>query len=325
MKLCVLGSGSWGSALAVHFGRNGFTVSQWCREKEVVESISTFRENKLFLKGISYPESVSATDSIEEAVEGAEFVLSVIPAQFTGNFWKEHKSLLEKKKLICASKGIEAESLKTLSEVYLSVFGNVENYFVLSGPTFAFEVAKGLPAAAVLAGKSGETLDVVKKLNTKLLRLYASPDVKGVELGGALKNVIAIATGISDGMGMGNNARAALITRGLNEIKRLGVKLGAKEETFYGLSGVGDLVLTCTGELSRNRKFGFSLGRGEPVESGKSVVEGVYTVKAVHSLSKKLSVEMPISEAVYSVIYEGKSPGDVLEKLLSRPVREESD
>ncbi len=325
MKLCVLGSGSWGSALAVHFGRSGFTVSQWCREREVVESIRSYRENRIFLKGITYPESVSATCSVEEAVEGADFILSVIPVQFTGNFWKKYRFLLKGKRLICASKGIEIESLKTLSEVYYSIFGDRENYFVLSGPTFALEVARGLPAAAVIAGEDGKAIEVVRKLNTKLLRLYASSDVKGVELGGALKNVIAIATGISDGMGMGNNARAALITRGLNEIKKLGVKLGAREETFYGLSGVGDLVLTCTGELSRNRSFGVSLGEGKPINSGKSVVEGIFTVKAVYNLSRNLSVEMPISNAVYSVVYEKRSPKEVLEELLSRPVKEEVD
>ncbi|TCK06409.1 NAD(P)H-dependent glycerol-3-phosphate dehydrogenase [Phorcysia thermohydrogeniphila] len=325
MKLSILGSGSWGSALAVHFGRNGFSVIQWCREPEISEEINKKRENSVFLEGVTYPESVRATNSPQEAIGEADVVLSVIPTQFTADFWKKHEELLRGKPLICASKGIDVKSLKTLSQIYFQIFGACENYFVLSGPTFAKEIASGLPAAAVIAGIEEEkTLQLVKALNTKTFRFYASGDVLGVELGGALKNVIAIATGIADGMGLGNNARAALITRGLHEIRRLGKAMGAKEETFYGLSGVGDLVLTCTGNLSRNRQFGLSIGRGEGKVDEKYVVEGVYTVKAVHQLSRKLKVEMPISEAVYKVIYEGRKPVEVMEELLSRPVKEEN-
>jgi len=323
VKLAVLGSGSWGTALAVHFGRCGFEVLQWCREPEVVESVETGRENVAFLPGVKYPDSVRATLSVKEAVEGSELVFSVVPTQFTRAFWKEHAEFLKGKLLICASKGIEIGSLKTLSQVYSEVFGDADSYFVLSGPTFAKEVAVSLPAAAVLAGKEGKVEDLGRLLNSPVFRLYSSSDVKGVELGGALKNVVAIAAGISDGMGLGYNARAALITRGLSENKRLGKALGAKEETFFGLSGLGDLVLTCTGELSRNRQFGLALGKGEKPHKGRSVVEGVYTLKAVHELSKRLGVEMPISEAVYSVIYEGKSPKDALRELTSRPVKGE--
>ncbi|WP_456434943.1 NAD(P)H-dependent glycerol-3-phosphate dehydrogenase [Thermovibrio ammonificans] len=325
MKVAVLGSGSWGTAIALYLGRLGFEVSQWCLEPEVVRSVARQRENLLYLKGFKYPDTVSATLSVEEAVEGASFLFSVIPVQHTASFWREHRALLEGKPLVCASKGIEVDSLKTLSQLYWEVFGSLEEYFVLSGPTFAVEVAKGLPTAAVVASVDGEgALEVAKRFSSTSFRLYASTDVKGVELGGALKNVIAIATGISDGMGLGNNARAALITRGLHEIKRLGKALGAKEETFYGLSGLGDLVLTCTGDLSRNRRFGLALGRGERPEEGRFVVEGVHTVKAVKALSDRLAVEMPISEAVYKIIYEGVSPKEAMEELLSRPVKEES-
>jgi glycerol-3-phosphate dehydrogenase (NAD(P)+) len=323
LKISVLGSGSWGSALSIHFGRKGFEVVQWCREKEVAEEINLFRENRTFFPEFKYPEMVKATSSLPEALENCDVVFSVIPAQFSAPIWKEYKELLLNKKLICASKGIEIKSLKTLSELYGEIFGSLGNYYVLSGPTFAREVAAGLPTAAVLSNEDADkALQMAKNLNTPSLRLYASSDVKGVELGGALKNVIAIAAGIADGMGLGNNARAALITRGLHEIKRLGEKLGAREETFYGLSGVGDLVLTCTGSLSRNRQFGISLAKGEE-KRGNFVVEGVYTVKAVHRLSKKLSVEMPISEAVYKIIYEEVSPREAMELLLSRPVKEE--
>jgi len=325
LKLAVLGSGSWGSALAVHFGREGFEVCQWCREEEVARQINEERENKTFLPGVRYPETVRATTGVKGAVEGADFVFSVIPAQFTPSFWRESREILRGKNLICASKGIEVNSLKTLSQVYGEIFGNRENYFVLSGPTFAAEVARGLPAAAVVANQSSErALEAVEVLTSKSFRLYSNDDLLGVELGGALKNVIAIATGISDGMGLGNNARAALITRGLHEIKRLGKALGAKEETFYGLSGVGDLVLTCTGELSRNRQFGLALGRGRGEVNGKFVVEGVYTVKAAFKLAEKHSVEMPITEAVYKIVHRGSCPREVMEELLSRPVKEES-
>ncbi len=323
MKLAVLGSGSWGSALSVHFGKSGFEVVQWCREQEVADSINRERENPVFLKGFKYPEAVSATTSVEEAVSGAGFIFSVIPVQFTSSFWKEYREFLVSRPVVCASKGIEIESLKTLSQRFSEIFGSLDNYYVLSGPTFAREIASGLPAAAVIANVSSErALSAVKKLNTPIFRLYASSDVLGVELGGALKNVIAIATGISDGMGLGNNARAALITRGLHEIKRLGKALGAKEETFYGLSGVGDLVLTCTGDLSRNRQFGLAVAEGREF-GGKQVVEGVYTVKAVVELARRLLLEMPISEAVYEIIYERKDPEEIMLELLSRPVKEE--
>ena len=326
MKIAVLGSGSWGSALAIHFGRSGFDVVQWCREREVAESINDKRENPVFLKGFTYPETVRATSSMEEVFsQPIEIVLSVIPAQFTREFWKEISEFIRNQKIVCASRGIEVETLKTLSQVYEEVFGRRDNYYILSGPTFAKEVAAGLPAAAVVAGfDEEEVLNLVRVLNARNFRLYASTDVKGVELGGALKNVIAIATGISDGMGLGNNARAALITRGLHEIKRLGKALGAKEKTFYGLSGLGDLVLTCTGELSRNRQFGLSIGRREGKVDEKYVVEGIHTVKAVVRLAEMYGVEMPISKAVYRVVHEGMDPEEVMNELLSRPVKEEN-
>lgn len=324
MRIAVLGSGSWGSALSIHFGRSGFEVVQWCREEDVAASINENRENPVYLKGFKYPNSVSATTSVEGALSSANLIFSVIPVQFTPSFWEGNRELLSGKPLICASKGIEVESLKTLSQRYREIFGDDKNYYVLSGPTFAKEVAKGLPTAAVVAnGSSERALRMVKLLNTSSFRLYASSDVLGVELGGALKNVIAIAAGISDGMGLGNNARAALITRGLHEIKRLGRVLGAKEETFYGLSGLGDLVLTCTGDLSRNRRFGLSLAKGERL-AGREVVEGVYTVKAVVQIARELSLDMPISEAVYKIIYGDKRPKEVMEELLKRPVKEES-
>ncbi|WP_457568153.1 NAD(P)H-dependent glycerol-3-phosphate dehydrogenase [Desulfurobacterium sp.] len=323
MVIGVLGSGSWGSALSVHFGRNGFTVVQWCREPEVADSINRNRENRKYLNGVPYPDSVEAVSSIDVFFEKVkDVVFSVIPAQFTGDFWRRHRDFLSVRKVICASKGIEISSLKLLSRVYAEVVGG--DYFVLSGPTFAREVALGRPTAAVLAGEKIEkTFEMVNLLNTRLFRLYASSDVVGVETGGAMKNVIAIAAGISDGMELGNNARAALITRGLHEIKNLGLKLGGREKTFYGLSGMGDLILTCTGNLSRNRQFGLTIGRGEGKVDEKYVVEGVHTVKAAVELSRRFGVEMPITRAVYDVVYGGKNPSEVMLNLLSRPVKEE--
>ncbi|WP_297445406.1 NAD(P)H-dependent glycerol-3-phosphate dehydrogenase [Desulfurobacterium sp.] len=323
MVIGILGSGSWGSALSIHFGRSGFNVVQWCREEDVANSINRERENKKYLNGVSYPDSVEAVSDIEVFFKKVkDVVFSVIPAQFTGDFWRRHREFLSKRKVICASKGIEISSLKLLSQVYAEAVGG--DYFVLSGPTFAREVALGRPTAAVLAGKDiDKTFEMVNLLNTKLFRLYASDDVIGVETGGAMKNVIAIAAGISDGMELGSNARAALITRGLHEIKKLGLKLGGKEKTFYGLSGMGDLILTCTGNLSRNRQFGLTIGRGEGEVDKKYVVEGVHTVKAAVELSEKLNVEMPITRAVYDVVYERKNPSEIMLNLLSRPVKEE--
>jgi len=325
VEIAVLGSGSWGTALSMHFGKNGFKVFQWCRESEIAEGINQQRKNPLYLSQFTYPETVKGTSSVREAVKNAHIVFSVIPAQFTKNFWKENCEILKGKELICASKGIDIHSLKTLSEVYFDIFKTLETYSVLSGPTFAEEVAKGLPAAAVISNRKKEkALHFAKLFSTPTFRLYASDDVKGVELGGALKNVIAIATGIADGMNIGNNARAAIITRGLHEIKKLGKTLGAKEETFYGLSGLGDLVLTCTGDLSRNRQFGLAIGRKEGSVENKYVVEGVHTVKAVYTLAKKLKIEMPIAEAVYKIVHEKKAPKKVMIELLERPIKEEN-
>ncbi len=322
MKIGILGSGSWGSALSVLFGVNGFDVMQWCREEEIAKRIMTDRENAKHLPGIMYPESIKATSNFDKFFSNInDLVISVIPAQFTGGIWANIKDYLRGKVLICASKGIDTKKLKTLSDIYVDIFGSGEGYLVLSGPTFAKEVALGLPTAAVLAGEEDKVFELARILTTKTLRLYASVDVKGVEIGGALKNVIAIAAGISDGMGLGNNARAALITRGLAEIKRFGVRLGGNEESFYGLSGMGDLILTCTGDLSRNRQFGLTIGRGNMPKEGKSVVEGIYTVKAAYKISRKLRIDMPITEAVYKIIYEGLLPHRAMNELLSRPIK----
>ncbi len=325
MRLGVIGSGSWGSALSIHFGRLGFSVIQWCLESEIAESINKRGRNSKYLLDINYPDTVRATNSFTEFFrECGDVVLSVIPTQFCRSVWKEISAEIANKKFIVASKGIEISSLKTLSEVFLDVTGKKDNYFVLSGPTFADEVAKGLPTAAVVAGFDRKaTFDLTNLLNSQAFRLYVSNDVKGVELGGALKNVIAIAAGISDGMKLGNNARAALITRGLHEIKNLGIKLGAEERTFYGLSGMGDLVLTCTSDLSRNRRYGLSIGSGSSSVEEKYVVEGVHTVEAVIKLSHIYDVPMPISESVYACVHKKANPKEVLRNLLSRPVKEE--
>jgi len=326
MKIGIIGSGSWGSALAIHFGKLGFSVVQWCLETEIAEGINRNRRNVKYLTEFVYPETVVATSSFDDFFNlCGDTVFSVIPTQFCRSLWKGISNEIKNRNFIVASKGIEISSLKTLSEVFKEVAGNSKRYFVLSGPTFAKEVAEGLPSAAVLAGFDKEkTFELTNVLNSTSFRLYVSEDVKGVELGGALKNVIAIAAGISDGMKLGNNARAALITRGLHEIKNLGVRLGADEKTFYGLSGMGDLILTCTSNLSRNRRYGLSIGSGDYSVEEKYVVEGVHTVEAVVKLSHIYKVSMPISESVYACVHKGADPRDVLKHLLSRPVKEEA-
>ncbi len=322
MRICILGSGSWGSALSVHFGRLGFSVIQWFRENALAELVNSKRENPTYLPSVLYPDTVKTTSDIYKALESSELVISAIPAQFSRGIWKTVSDELKGKLLICASKGIEVSSLKLLSQVYQEVVSG--EFAVLSGPTFAKEVATLKPTAAVIASeKLNRALEIAQILNSQTLRLYASSDVVGVEVGGALKNVIAIAAGISDGMELGLNARAALITRGLHEIRRLGKKLGAKDETFYGLSGMGDLILTCTGELSRNRNFGLKLGRGQKADEGKFVVEGIHTVKAAKALSERLKIPMPISEAVFKIIYENYPISRAMRELMSRPVKEE--
>lgn len=328
MKIAVVGAGSWGTALAKVLSEKGHEVFLLARRSEVAEAINHRRENPQYLPGIILPAELQA--SVEpEVLRDRELIFWVVPCQSLRGVLKSLRDYLESDTpMISAIKGIEIESGKTPFEVLQEFFPENRALMVLSGPSFALEVANRLPTAVVLAGEDEELVRSFQEaLSLPYFRIYRSLDVRGVELCGALKNIIAIAAGISDGLGLGLNARAALITRGLSEIIRLGVKLGAKSITFSGLAGLGDLVLTCTGNLSRNYTVGFRLGKGEKLseilQDLHQVAEGLKTALAVKKLSEKHQVEMPISEAVYRILYEEESPAEVLRKLLSRPLKAE--
>jgi len=327
----VVGAGSWGTTIAAVLAGNGHDVTLWSYEAHVVQEMREGRENRTYLPGVVLPEGLRATDRIEEAVGTASFVISVSPSQFVRRVMSAAApSLAAEAIVVSASKGIEIDTLQRMDEVLAEVLGrSLDGRFaVLSGPSFASEVARGEPTAIVAASASEEVARRVQELfQTRSLRVYTNTDVVGVELGGALKNVIALAAGVTAGLGFGHNTLAALITRGLAEITRLGVALGAQPSTFAGLAGMGDLVLTCTGELSRNRTVGYRLGRGETLEDilGEmhAVAEGVKTTQAVRDLARRHGVEMPITEQVHAMLVERKSPRDALASLMARDPKPE--
>ncbi|MDA8173075.1 MAG: NAD(P)-dependent glycerol-3-phosphate dehydrogenase [Nitrospiraceae bacterium] len=323
----VIGAGSWGTTLAGLLAGKNLDVTLWALEQELAKKIEDTRENNLYLPGVKLPDNLKATSDFDKAVNGARFVINVVPTQYMRSVLAGAPKLLAKGAIIVsASKGIERETFKRPSEIIKEITG-LESV-VLSGPSFAKEVAAGAPTAVAVAGSSKKDLLLVQELmNTSFFRVYTNSDVTGVELGGALKNVIAIAAGISDGLGLGHNARAALITRGLAEMKRLGAAMGANEQTFSGLSGIGDLVLTCTANLSRNYSFGLKLASGmsatEIAGSSRSVAEGVETSRSAYGLAGKHGVELPITEQVYRVIFEGKSPREAVTLLMTRTLKGE--
>ncbi|MDI1471118.1 MAG: NAD(P)H-dependent glycerol-3-phosphate dehydrogenase [Thermodesulfovibrio sp.] len=325
--IAVIGAGSWGTTLASLLSKKGFDVIVWAREKEIVDSINNKRENIVYLPGISLPESLICTDDLFEAIKKARFIINVVPTQFIRNVFSQLKNKINDENIIVsASKGIEKNTLKTPSQILEEILN--KKIYVLSGPSFAIEVAKEKPTAVTISGANiKERLLLQEIFSTHYFRVYEHDDPIGAEIGGAVKNVIAIASGICDALELGNNARAALITRGLHEIMRLGKKMGAKERTFSGLSGLGDLFLTCTSTLSRNYTVGYRLGKGETFEeitkSMRSVAEGVETSQSAMELSKKLEIEMPITEQVYQVIYEGKDPKKATDDLMNRTLKPE--
>ena len=330
-KICVLGAGSWGTTLANILAEKGFDINLWIREEEVYQAIQKTRENTVFLPGIKLAQNITPTNSIEEAVKGRPTIICVIPSHGVRDIFNKAAGFLSKDAIIVsASKGVEQETLLTVSQILKQTLPKAvhKNLSVLSGPTFAKEVSQKLPTAICVASDKKSAAEKVQQLfNTNYFRVYTNSDMIGVELGGALKNVIAIAAGISDGLALGMNARASLITRGLAEISRLGVCMGADASTFAGLSGIGDLVLTCTGELSRNRSVGMMIGKGgklsDILSEMKMVAEGVKTSKAAHELAKKHDIEMPITEQVYRVLYENKSPKDAVMDLMTRRLKGE--
>ena len=326
-NIAVIGAGSWGTTLAYLLSKKGFDISLWVYEKDLADEMKKTRINRLYLIDVTLPENIKISHHIDDVVEKAQYILNVVPAQFTRIVFKESLPSISKEAIIInAAKGIERGTLMTISSVLKELSGR--KIAVLSGPSFAKEVIKNLPTAVTLATEDKDTrLTLQDIFNTNSFRVYTHDDILGVEIGGALKNVIAIASGISYGLGLGLNARASLITRGLAEMTRLGVAMGAKERTFSGLSGLGDLVLTCTGALSRNYTLGIKLGQGmklkDILDQTVSVVEGVATAESAFELSKKYSVEMPIVEQVYKIIYKYKNPALAVNDLMSRSLKSE--
>ena len=325
--IAVIGSGSWGTTLANLLAEKGFRVSLWTYEQELADEINRTNINSVYLPGIPLSNNIEATAGLRDAVNKARYILNVVPTQFTRSVFSEAAAFIpDDAEIVSASKGIEHGTLLTVSAILKDLTGR--RISVLSGPSFAEEVIKKLPTAVTIASEDNDTGLLLQDIfNTDYFRVYTNTDVPGVELGGALKNVMAIASGISDGLGLGASTRAALITRGLAEMIRLGAAMGAREKTFGGLSGLGDLVLTCTGTLSRNYTVGYKLGRGEKLtgilSNMKMVAEGVATSKSAYELSRKHHVEMPIIEQIYKVINKEKKPVDAVKELMARSLKAE--
>ncbi|MBL4824466.1 MAG: NAD(P)-dependent glycerol-3-phosphate dehydrogenase [SAR324 cluster bacterium] len=323
-QIGVIGAGAWGTALARLLANNGNSVQLWCHEAETKQDILTNHVNSSFLPDIPLPETLGATTDLSEVVRNCRILVASLPSHITREVAKKMlPEITSKHILVILSKGIERHSLALMSEIYAEELNNLPKLAVLSGPTFAREVALDLPSAAVLACAEEETGSILQqKFHTNRFRLYRSTDLVGVQLGGAIKNVIAIASGIADGMKLGLNARAALICRGVAEMTRLGVVMGGSAETFAGMSGVGDLVLTATGTLSRNHNLGEKLGQGLSLEeclpAGGAVAEGVRNAVSIHELAERHKIEMPICNAVYQVLHEGISCAQALKQLLER-------
>ena len=330
MKATVLGAGSWGTALSKVLAEKGHEVRLWCYEPEVAEAVNTRSENP-YLEGITLPAGIEAHAAMDAALDGAELVVSVSPSQVVRSVMESAAPHLPSGTLlVSASKGIELGSLRRMDQVIGETVGEdlMERFCVLSGPSFAQEVANREPTAVVVASDDEKARRTVQSaFQTPWFRVYTNPDVLGVELGGALKNVIAVAAGITAGLGYQHNTTAALVTRGLAEITRLGVAMGARQTTFYGLAGMGDLVLTCTGGLSRNRTVGYRLGQGETLDGILSdmtaVAEGIKTASAVHDLAREHRVEMPIAAQVYAIVEEGRTPAEALQELMLRDPKPE--
>ncbi len=330
MKITVIGGGAWGTTLANMLSGKGYDTRLWVREPDLAAEIEKKGENTWFLPGVKLNKGLRIENDLDSGTKGADLYLLVVPCQYLRLMLKRlSRSMEQAPVIVCASKGIELENLKMMSEVVQEELKGLDPEFgVLSGPSFAGEVSRGLPTAVSLGCTRRETGSRLQDvLSTGGFRVYYNEDYRGVELGGALKNVMAIASGISDGLGFGTNTRAALITRGLAEMSRLGRALGARERTFMGLSGLGDLVLTCTGDLSRNRQVGLRIGRGETLDTimagMQMVAEGVKTTAAVYQLGRKYGVETPITDQVFAAFYQAKDPGQAVRELMLRELKEE--
>lgn len=335
LQIAVVGAGSWGTALAILLAQKGHEVRLWGHNPEHMDMLVADRENKRYLESRVFPDNLVPIKNLETALDGSIVVLMVVPSHaFRLVFQKVAPLLQNKTRVISAVKGIENNTLKTMSQIMEEVLAGQDilkrdiKIGVLSGPSFAEEVASGVPTAVTLGFYDLDTARILQEiLATDSFRIYISRDVIGLEISAALKNIVAIATGVCDGLGYGLNTRAALITRGLAEIQRLGMAMGADTSTFAGLSGLGDLILTCTGNLSRNRTVGLMLGQGKSIDQIKSemkmVAEGIKTTKSVYDLAKKMQIEMPILEQVHGILYEGKKCSEAVKALLQRELKEE--
>ena len=325
-NIAIIGSGSWGVALATHLARGGNYVKLWSFSEEEKELINKEKRCK-FLPKVELPENIECFTNFEDVIKDAEFILHVTPSKFTRDVFKQYKQYVGKKPVIICSKGFEKDSLKTLDEVLEEELPGVR-IGVLSGPSHAEEVSIAVPTVLVIASKDQEILNIVQStFMCPEMRIYTSSDVKGVELGGALKNIIAFCAGVASGIGLGDNTFAALITRGLGELTRLGVALGGEKDTFYGLSGLGDLIVTCLSEHSRNRKAGKLIGQGKTLEEAKKevgmVIESIDNIEVAYELGKIHNVYMPIVETVYQVIYEKLNPKEAVHQLMTKEKKSE--
>ena len=324
--IAVIGAGSWGTTLADLLAKKGHAVTLWAYEPELVLEMRSSRENSLFLPGIQLHEKLRFTNDLEEAYAGCTMVLCVVPSQLVRRVMVDSLPYLPPDAvLVSASKGIELDTLAVVSEIYREICPPelFARFAALSGPSFAREVAQEMPTAVTVASETEEIARRVQQaFSSSFFRVYRNTDLVGVELGGAIKNVIAIAAGISDGLGFGSNTRAALITRGLAEMTRLGIAMGAQAATFAGLAGMGDLVLTCTGDLSRNRSVGLKIGQGrqlsEILGEMRMVAEGVKTTESAYNLARKMGVEMPIIEQMYQMLYQDKPAREAVLELMTR-------
>lgn len=332
-KIGVVGAGSWGTVLADLLGSKGYSIDLWVFEEDVKAQIQDHGENRVFLPGISLSDNITVSNDLEKVVSGKDLVLVVVPSHVMRETVEQLADYVPNTAIIVsASKGIEIKTHLTMTGILKEVLPDTsgDQLAALSGPSFAREVAKQVPTVITVASSDQKVTHLVQNiLSTPYFRVYTSDDILGVELGGATKNVIAIAAGMIDGMGLGLNTRAALITRGLVEIRRLGIALGANPRTFTGLAGIGDLLLTCTGDLSRNHTVGKQIGEGKSLESILSdmrmVAEGVRTAKSVYNLSRKLGVEMPIAHKVYHILYDGLPPKKAVYELMTRELKQELD
>ena len=330
-NIAIIGAGSYGTALALVAARRGHRVKLWAHDPEVAAMLKTQRQTHVYLPGFELPENIQPTHDLHDALQEAAFVVTAIPSHVCREVYTNMLPHLRAEMIfVSATKGIEVHTQMRMEEVVRDVLQAhfAPRYVALSGPSFALEVAQDQPSAIVAASSDIDAAKAVQAaLSSSRFRVYTNTDVIGVEIGGAVKNVMAIATGVVNGLGLGYNSVTALITRGLAEMTRLSVRLGGRDETLAGLAGMGDLVLTCLGNLSRNRQVGVALGEGRTLQQiiseTRQVAEGVKTAKATHELSQRIGVEMPITEGVYQMLYEGKTPQQLLQELMDRPLKGE--